>query len=73
MGYPNEAERRRSASRTASRSRTWYADFRVGDEHVVVFAGRIFRYHIGDDAGRNEAVEYGLAAGTPPHQLDWGE
>jgi hypothetical protein len=50
----------------------WYADFVVGDDHVVVFAERIFRYRIGDVAARAEAVAYGIAAGTPPHQLDWG-
>jgi hypothetical protein len=51
----------------------WYADFLVGSDHVVVFAGRIFRYRTGDVAGRQQAVDYGLAAGTPRHQLDWGE
>ena len=51
----------------------WYADFIVGDDHVVVFAGRVFRYRRGDRDRRNEAVEYGLGAGTPPHQLDWGD
>jgi hypothetical protein len=51
----------------------WYADFDTADEYVVVFAGRVFRYRKGDAAGRAEAVEYGRAAGTPEHQLDWGE
>jgi len=51
----------------------WYADFLVAEDHVVVFAGRVFRYRLGDEAGRAAAVEYGLAAGTPPGQLDWGE
>jgi hypothetical protein len=51
----------------------WYADFEVGDEHVVVFAGRSFRYRRGDHAARAEVVAYGRAAGTPEHQLDWGE
>ena len=32
-----------------------------------------FRYRIGDVKGRNEAIEYGVAAGTPRHQLDWGD
>ena len=49
----------------------WYADFTVADERVVVFAGKVFRYQVGDEAARREAVEYGLAVGTPPHQLDW--
>jgi hypothetical protein len=49
----------------------WYADFGVRDQHVVVFAGRVFRYRKGDEAGRAEATEYGLSAGCPADQLDW--
>jgi hypothetical protein len=51
----------------------WWADFVVGGDHVVVFAGRIFRYRIGDTRGRAEAVAWGRASGTPEHQLDWGD
>jgi hypothetical protein len=51
----------------------WYADFAVGDERVVVFAGKVFRYRRGDAAGRAEAVAYGRSVGTPEHQLDWAE
>ncbi|MEV6483246.1 hypothetical protein [Streptomyces sp. NPDC051576] len=51
----------------------WYADFTVGDERVVVFAGRVFRYRRGDEAGRAEAVAYGRSVGTPEHQLDWAD
>lgn len=51
----------------------WYADFQSAEEHVVVFAGRVFRYRKGDTAARAEVVAYGRAAGTPEHQLDWGE
>jgi hypothetical protein len=49
----------------------WYADFDVGPDHVVVFAGRVFRYRNDDEAGHREAVDYGRSAGTPEHQLDW--
>ncbi len=49
----------------------WYAGFRAGLDHVVVFAGRIFRYRRGDHAGRAEAVAYGKTVGVPGHQLDW--
>jgi hypothetical protein len=45
----------------------------VGNDHVVVFAGRHFRYGRGDQAGRAEAVEYGKTVGVPEHQLDWPE
>jgi ribosomal protein L13 len=51
----------------------WYSNFEVGDEHVVVFADKIFRYATGDRAAHREAVAYALAAGTPKHQIDWGE
>ena len=49
----------------------WYADYRSSTEHVVVFAGRSFRYRQGDARARAEAVAFGRAAGTPEHQLDW--
>lgn len=51
----------------------WYADFTVQDEHVVVFADRIFRYAQGDKAGRAAAEAYGRSVGVPDHQLDWGD
>lgn len=52
----------------------WYADFTIDDtERAVIFANRIFRYRIGDAAGRAEAAAWGRAAGTPEHQLDWGQ
>ena len=49
----------------------WYADFKTGREHLVVFAGRIFRYRRGDQAGRAEAIAYGRTVGVPEDQLDW--
>ncbi|WBO62480.1 hypothetical protein [Streptomyces camelliae] len=51
----------------------WYADFTAGDERVVVFAGKVFRYRQGDEAGRAAAIAYGRSVGTPAHQLDWRE
>jgi hypothetical protein len=51
----------------------WYAEFTVGEDHVVAFAGKTFRYRRGDTAARAEAVAYGRSVGTPEHQLDWGD
>ncbi|MBC9730935.1 hypothetical protein [Streptomyces sp. TRM68367] len=51
----------------------WYADFVAGDERVVVFAGKVFRYRRGDAAGRAAAIAYGRSAGTPADQLDWAD
>lgn len=49
----------------------WYADFRAGEDHVVVFADKVFRYRRGDRDGRGEAMRYGERVGVPLHQLDW--
>lgn len=51
----------------------WYADYTVGDDHMVVFAGRVFRYRNGDAAGRAEVADYARSVGVPEHQLDWPE
>jgi hypothetical protein len=61
----------RSLSRSLLADGGWYADFTVGGEHVVVFAGRVFRYRRGDRAGHEAAVAHGRSVGVPEHQLDW--
>jgi hypothetical protein len=51
----------------------WYVDFRSADETFVVFAGRVFRYPRGDNAGRAEAEAHGRARGVPEAQPNWPE
>jgi hypothetical protein len=51
----------------------WYADFRNGSEHFVIFPQKIFRYRIGDLEGRAQAVDHGRRLGVPEQQLDWGD
>lgn len=51
----------------------WYASFEVGDELVVVFACKVFRYARGDRVAHREAVQYAHDVGVPDHQIDWGE
>lgn len=51
----------------------WYASFSVGEELVVVFAGRVFRYLRGDRDAHRGAVQYARDVGVPEHQIDWGE
>jgi hypothetical protein len=51
----------------------WYVDFHSSGEKFVVFAGRVFRYHRGDELGRAEAEAYARARGVPQAQLDWPE
>ena len=51
----------------------WYCNFSTASEAWVVYPGRVFRYPIGDVAGRAEAQAHGRALGVPEPQLDWGE
>jgi hypothetical protein len=51
----------------------WYANYSTATESVVVFAGRVFRYRLGDAEGRAEAADYGRSKGVPEGQLDWTE
>jgi hypothetical protein len=70
----DQADELAEALAAALQSETgWWADFVVGSDHVVVFAGRVFRYRIADTSARAEAVAWGRASGTPEHQLDWGD
>jgi hypothetical protein len=49
----------------------WYADLHTVDESFVVFAGRVFRYPIGDRDGRAAAEAHARRRGVPESQLDW--
>jgi hypothetical protein len=51
----------------------WYSDFSLGDEKLVIFAGRVFRYPRSDEAARAEAQAYGRKLGVPEPQLDWAD
>ena len=50
----------------------WYASIKVGDEHVLVFAGRVFRHGRGDRLRRAEAEAYAREVGVPAHRY-WGD
>jgi hypothetical protein len=49
----------------------WYAHYFRGDELVVVFRDAVFRLRT-DPATWEPAVTYGLAAGIPRNELDFG-
>jgi hypothetical protein len=51
----------------------WYIDARWGDEVIVIFPDRIFRYQRGDQIGKANAQTYAQAIGIPPSQIDWGD
>lgn len=61
----------RSLAETLLREGGWYADFSIGNDHVVVFADRVFRYVRGDRKERRKIEEYAAAVGVPLQQIDW--
>ena len=51
----------------------WYTHFSNGNEMFVTFPHRIFRYRVGDTAGRATAQDYARSIGVPGRQVDWDE
>ena len=49
----------------------WYASFKSDEEMFVVFAGREFRYPLGDAGARARVEDYARSVGVPESQLDW--
>lgn len=51
----------------------WYVDMKLGNQKLLVFAGKVMRYVVGDDAGRKQVEDYCRSIGIPEGQLDWSE
>jgi len=51
----------------------WYTHFRADEEMFVVFPRRVFRYRVGDKAGKTQAQDYARSIGVPGRQVDWDE
>lgn len=68
-----EAARAQIESLAASlKPRGWYAHFwDEGRNILAVFPGKVFSFAEGDAAGRQDAVDFGLAIGVPREQLDF--
>ena len=57
----------------ALKSPGWYIDAQLGDEMIVIFPDRIFRYQRSDQTGKAEAQAYAGTIGIPSSQIDWGD
>lgn len=51
----------------------WYTHFRAGEEMYVIFPRKVFRYRVGDKAGRKQAQDHARSIGVPGRQVDWEE
>ena len=50
---------------------SWYADFKNGDFHFIIFPDRVFQIERSSKAQYDEARSYGLELGIPEHQVDF--
>lgn len=65
--------RQRPLIRGSTGRMQWYASLTVGDEHVVVFSGRVRRMKCGDQSRRAEVEGYARPVEAPGHQTDHGD
>ena len=50
----------------------WYASFRSGADHYVVFRDKVFHVHDQSDRSQyEEAARYGIGLGIPEYRLDF--
>ncbi len=50
---------------------SWYADFKNETTHFIIYSGKIFEIDRSSKSQYDEAKEYGISLGIPPHQVDF--
>lgn len=66
------AEVAEKISKALDREHNWYADFKTGKEHFVIYRDKVF--HITDRSVKtqyDEATAYGISIGIPDYQVDF--
>lgn len=68
----NEAETLAEEIRKALESEhNWYADFKNETVHFIIFKNKVFKVDRTSKEQYDEAKEYGISLGIPPHQVDF--
>lgn len=49
----------------------WYADFKNESVHYIIFKDKIFTIERHDAEGYEQAQQYGIKHGIPPHQVEF--
>jgi len=58
-------------SKSLDSERNWYADFKNGKFHYIIYRNKVFRVDRSKPEQYKKAVEYGLLLGIPDYQLDF--
>lgn len=65
-GYATEVQRALDGAR-----HNWYADFKTGTTHYIIFKNRIFVIDRTKREQYQEASDYGVSLGIPSHQVNF--
>ncbi|OGE76545.1 MAG: hypothetical protein A3K06_02115 [Candidatus Doudnabacteria bacterium RIFCSPHIGHO2_01_52_17] len=49
----------------------WYADYKNGEHHYIVYRGKIFKVDLKNPVLYKEAKQYGISLGIPEYQVDF--
>jgi hypothetical protein len=49
----------------------WYADFKNETTHYIIFKNKVFKIDRNNKEQYDQAKEYGVSIGIPPHQVDF--
>jgi type IV secretory pathway VirD2 relaxase len=58
-------------SKSLDREHEWYADFKNGTNHYIIFRDKIFCIDRNSKGQYEEAKRYGLSLGIPEYQVDF--
>ncbi len=51
----------------------WYADFKTGARHYIIFSGKIFKINRSSHQQYEAARQYGISLGIPAQQVDFSQ
>ena len=58
-------------SKSLDPEHSWYADFKNGDYHYVIFRNKVFKVDRSKPEQYSEVTKYGVSLGIPDYQLNF--
>ena len=58
-------------SKCLESAHNWYADFKNGELHFIIFRNKVFRIDRASKAQYDQAKKYGVSLGIPKYQVDF--
>ena len=58
-------------SKALESEHNWYADYKNGSTHYIIFNGKIFKIDRKSGEQYSEAKQYGISLGIPPYQVNF--